>query len=247
MRGQANLGKMFDGLRLHEGIQQRLAIGKQAVVGEKDGIVRANKGLKTGPDFFRACGGVFGQGNKAGRHHDLGTDRLIERLAAGGERRRNGRMSMDDGLHVGPCTIHGKMHGDFAGDITQTGELASFEIDDDHVGRLQKRLAASGGACKNTPVIEADREIAGSSRGIPGSMHGFAGADHLPAEIGLQGAHRRFQACAGHMDVYGLFGKVLGHRAIRLSLAGLKSFLMPVPIRSEIINIRPAVRLPTTL
>src|SRR6185437_709360 len=182
-------------------------------------------------DIFGAGSCVLREWDEAGGHHDLGTDGLIERLATSGEGGCDGRVGVDDSLHIRTGAVDSKMHADLAGDFAQAGELVAVQIDDDHVGGLQERLAAAGRGRQDAFAIETHGEIACCCGSVADAMHRLSDAGELLAEIRFEWSRysARYSAGARAGDVYldRLFGKGLGHRAMRLSLAVLKTSSRP--------------------
>jgi hypothetical protein len=244
MRGEADLGKVLDCFGLHEGVGERGAVGEEAVVGQENGVVVGDEGLKAGAYFFGTGGGIGRERNEAGGHENFRADGLIEGFAAGCERGGDGWMGVDDGLNVGPHAVDGDVHADLAGDVSGSAELVAVVVDDDHIDGAQEAFATACGCGEDEMFVETNGEVTGGTRSVAETMDPAAETSELPAEVGFGGVERRFEI--GCFEVNRLLRHVLSHWIAAL-FWGFDSFLTFCPTTSEILNRRPAVRPPTTL
>ena len=203
------MGEVLDCFGLHEGVGQGKAVGQQAVVGEKDGVVIGDEGFEAGADLFGSGSGVWGQGDEAGCHQDFGADGLIEGFAACCEGCSDGGVGVNDGLYVGTHAVDGEMHADLAGDVAGSGEFIAIVIDENHVDGVQEAFAAAGGCGEDKAIVQSNGEIACGAWGVAEAVNPSAKADELPAKIQLGGRERRFEI--GAVDVNGLMRRKLCH------------------------------------
>ena len=116
--------------------------------------------LEASAYFFGSGGGVGREGNETCGHEDLGADGLIEGFAAGCEGGGDGRVGVDDGLHVGTHAVDGEVHADLAGYVAGSAELVAVVINDDHVDGVQEAFAAACRRGEDKVFVKPDGEVA---------------------------------------------------------------------------------------
>jgi hypothetical protein len=65
---------------------------------------------------------------------------------------------VNDGLNIVSLPVDCKMHPDFTGHFSCTGQLPTFKIDDHHIGRSEQVLAGSGGTSHYPFLVQSDRD-----------------------------------------------------------------------------------------
>ena len=246
MRGQTDLGEVLYSFGLHEGVGKRGTVGEQTVIGQEDGVVFGDEGLKAGAYFFRAGGGVGREGDEARGHEDLGTDGLVEGFAAGCECGGDGWVRVDDGLDVRTHAVDGQVHADLAGYISGSAELVTVVVNDDHLGSAKQAFATTRRRGEDEVLVEPNGEIARGAWSVAEAMDPAAETGELPAKVHLGGVEGSFEVSG--FEVNCLLRHVLSHWIVALFfLWGSDRFLTFRPTASEILKRRPAVRPPTTL
>jgi len=106
-----------------------------------------------------------------------------------------------DGVYVRAHAVKQQMHGDFGGKLAFAGKLASFEIRDHEVLRLEHPFIHTSGSCQDAVVVEADGDIAFAGYDEASVVHPLSrGADVAavlvfaffvggPERIRVHGAH----------------------------------------------------------
>src|SRR5665213_1268429 len=133
---KADVCEVLQRLHLQESVEESVSVGDDAVVRHEDRGVAGDERAETGGNLVGACGAVRSKRNSAEGHDGLRAQRLVEGAASAGEGGRDGRMSMNHGMHIVSHLIDGKVHTYFAGDLPGAGYLIAFEVDGDEVGGL---------------------------------------------------------------------------------------------------------------
>src|ERR1700758_1048785 len=94
-----------------------------------------------------------------------------------------GAMGVDDGVYVRAAAINGKMHADFAGNVAVSGEQATVVVDDNHIDRAQKGLAAACRRGEDAMLVKANGKIAGGSGREAEAVHPVRKTSELTAKF----------------------------------------------------------------
>ena len=185
--GELDLGEVFEGLHLLEGVEERFSEADGAVVGHEDGFVVGDVGSEAGGGLRRCRwwrSGARGTGPRVmmaswQRRSSRARPEQAKAVAMGGWAWMTAATSR---AHL----VDGEVHADLAGDVAGAGEEASAEIGDDDVLGFEEALADAGGGDEEAFVVEARGEVAAGSGGVAEPMNPLAEANDLPSQLGFR-------------------------------------------------------------
>jgi len=105
MCDEADVGEVFDGLHLEEGIEEGVAEGDGAVIGHEDGGVAGNECSKAVAELVGSGGGVGSERNGAEGHDGFGAERFIESASGACKASGDGGVGVDDGADIGSSIV----------------------------------------------------------------------------------------------------------------------------------------------
>lgn len=196
---ETDVGKVFEGLHLMEGIEKIVAVGYGPMIRHQDGGVIGDKGQEAIRELIGPGGGIGGQRHGPERHNSFSAYGLIERSSGAGEAGGDGRVGVDDGVDVLSTPIDSEVHANFAGHLSRSGSLGSVQVDDRHIVCLQKKFAASGGGDEDQVRAFADGEISGASGHEAESIQPLAESGEIAAELifGVISLQSQGSSCPG--------------------------------------------------